>query len=222
MKEARRRAATDHVEIERRRALKPTKRPSRAVTSRQISSKRSAEICRAKMGIYITLLEEQVRLVSAQSATIETDLTTQAIQNAQLQARIDALESQSNLLQQQNKQQHDTVPMAVEQDVPELQLPFIEDVSTQGEEDQVSICSNVTTPESMPYGLDSEPEAPCYLEKGTTSAHDAVCSYGGVADSTILEDFEKFMSSLSQKTPQSPISPEPYMFDNTQMMGEPF
>lgn len=216
MKEARRRAAAEHVEIERRRALKPSKRPSRAVTSRQISSKRSAEICRAKMGIYITVLEEQVRLVAAQSATIETDLATQAGQNAELQARIDALESQSKL-QQQDKQVQDTIQVDVKHDVPHLQLPIIEDVPTQREDDQLSMCSG-TTQESMPYGVDSEPEAPCYLERGTSSAHDA---YGPVADSTI-EDFEQFMSSLSQKTPQSPITPEPFMFDNSQLMGEPF
>lgn len=92
-------AQLEHDRLEQQKRAKPSRKPTRAITSRQKSSKRSAEICRAKMGFYITLLEVEVQLEIRQCDILQKAVFQQARKGANLRARIANIEARRRKMQ---------------------------------------------------------------------------------------------------------------------------
>lgn len=88
---ARERAQEKHAEMKLRRK-KPEvhvmKKTNKLLTKRQISSKKSAEICRIKAQIYTGLLEQAVYDVEEQQKVIRSQLLAQKTVNATLKSRV--------------------------------------------------------------------------------------------------------------------------------------
>lgn len=93
MTRAKRKANEEHEEMEKFLRENRIQRPTRAITKRQISSKRSAEICRSKMHIYIKMLEEELTREDALLTVNQSILTKQKQVNSMLEARIAEAES---------------------------------------------------------------------------------------------------------------------------------
>lgn len=74
MKEARARAVHEHARAQRGKLHVSRDKPTKALTKRQKSSKRSAEISRAKYGIYIKLLEEENEKETAEVSRLQERL----------------------------------------------------------------------------------------------------------------------------------------------------
>lgn len=89
------RAQQEHADLERLRQLKPSSRTSRAITKRQKSSKRSAEICRAKFTIYVKLLEDALNVENSSIDQLQDYIQQQADENERLEAHIRQIEHPS-------------------------------------------------------------------------------------------------------------------------------
>lgn len=106
MAQARRLAVIQHAQIELRKSSKSIRKPTRAITPRQKSSKRSAEICRAKNDIYVSLLENEIEKETQQKENHRRMLFLQHEENAKLAARIAAIEAEKAIAQVNTNDDH--------------------------------------------------------------------------------------------------------------------
>lgn len=90
---ARRQAQEEHATRELVKQARPVQKPTRAISKRQKSSKRSAEICREKMKNYIKLLEKELEMEEALLSKEKNDLLSLKQSNEALSAKITDLQS---------------------------------------------------------------------------------------------------------------------------------
>lgn len=81
------------AEKKRQQAAHPAMFPTKAITKRQLSNKRSAEICRAAKGIYIQYLEKSIVEEEQKHLLVIQKLFNQTEANCMLREKIKLLES---------------------------------------------------------------------------------------------------------------------------------
>lgn len=199
MKKSRRKAEIEHARREMEKKTKLSshyrlKKPSRAVTSRQLSSKRSAEICRAKMAIYIGMVEDTVQEEVARQSQLRNSLFFLRQANAALAARVsEHLEAATQPHPQQYTQSFSSV---------------LSSEPGSAASSDVVVDTDTDTAATPIFGTDELFLAPCTMK---TAA---------MADDELV-DYDQFMHRLEEEdSPCSQIGESPFMFASDLM--EPF
>lgn len=104
MNEARKWAELRHTAFEREKIGKPSRRPSRAISSKQKSSKKSAEICRIKMQVYAEILEAKLARTEAENEKLRRAQAEEAQAERELRAKY------ALLLQEKQNQAETIIP----------------------------------------------------------------------------------------------------------------
>lgn len=85
---SRRLAEERHSNEEKAKTRRPGNKPSRAITKKEKSNKKSAEICRMKMEIYTKLLEHQLNTLHSANQTMRQSIIETSNQLEELRARL--------------------------------------------------------------------------------------------------------------------------------------
>lgn len=186
MASAKRQAEIEHAAQKARRA--PSKKPSRAVTKRQQSSKRSAEICRVKMGIYITKLEEENQKEVVLRDELEDSLLRQTQANTELLERITQLSARKR---KNANTESPVVPRMSAPSSPCVSEVTVVSQASDGSDLQMADCSWKT--ESTTIGdLDADWTGMNLPFEGIELVKESL---------PCIEDFDQFVSTLESPVP---------------------